>query len=61
MCVLLGRCGPTGWVRMGVEGQLELWVRFACMLLGDEHSRAAEGLNEEQFVGGEEGSVCYRF
>jgi hypothetical protein len=29
------------------------------MLLGDELFRVPEGLNEEQFVGRQEGSVCY--
>jgi hypothetical protein len=48
---------PTGWVRMGVQGQLEQWVRFACMLLRDELFRVTEGLNEEQFVGGHEESA----
>jgi hypothetical protein len=46
---------------LGVECQLEQWVRFACMLLWDELFRVAEGLNEKQFVGGQEGSVCYGF
>jgi hypothetical protein len=50
----------SGW-GLGVEGQLEQWVRFACMLLGDELFCVVEGLNEEQFLGGQEGSVCYRF
>jgi hypothetical protein len=31
------------------------------MLLGDEFFHMAEGLDEEQFIGGQEGSVCYRF
>jgi hypothetical protein len=56
----LGGCGPTSWARMGIEDQLEQWVRFACMLLGDEPFCAAEGLNEEQFVGSQEESDCYR-
>jgi hypothetical protein len=58
MCVLFRGRDPTGW---GLEGQLEQWVRFACMLLRDEHFIVAERLNEEQFVRGQEGSVCYRF
>jgi hypothetical protein len=37
---------------LGVKGQLEQWVRLACMLLRDELFCVAEGLNEEQFVGG---------
>jgi hypothetical protein len=51
----LGQAG--GWGIGGVEGQLEPWVRFACILFGDELSLVAKGLNEEQFIGGQEGSV----
>jgi hypothetical protein len=50
----------SGW-GLEVEGSLEQWVQFTCVLLGDESSHAAKGLNEKFFVGGQEGSVCYRF
>jgi hypothetical protein len=39
-----------GW---GFEGQLEQLFRIAGMLLGDELFCMAEGLDEEQFIGGQ--------
>jgi hypothetical protein len=39
------------------EGHLEQWVTVTGMLLRDELFWMAEGLDEEQFVGGQEGSV----
>jgi hypothetical protein len=47
-----------GW---GLEGQLEQWVKVTGILLGCELFCMAKGLDEEQFIGGQEGSVCYRF
>jgi hypothetical protein len=50
----VARLVGSGW-RTGVEGWLEQWVRFTCVLLGDESSRAAKELNEVLFIGGSRG------
>jgi hypothetical protein len=44
-----------------VEGLLEQWVRFTCVLLGDESVCAAKRLYEVLFKWGQERRVCYGF